>query len=513
MPDDAPPPDPRILDALRQMAANGTLAGALAQVVPGGVGALAEREPVPTPIRVPEILHESQPGTGSGSRAGTGSGSRAGIALVHRTDLSSHTPSGGVPLSTLTARFEIVSAIGGDAFGELMLGRERDTGREVIIRMLAKTLPPRQALDEGGSRLLGFDHPHVARVLDTGEHLGQRYVVTVSVHGRTLADLMPTRCPMPELDVLRLAEQVAEGLGAVHQHAGLAHGDVRPATILVEYAGLAGTDVAESESARITDLLCARIPWHNSELVPLMAQPTYVPPEAFTRPVEDLRADLWSLAAMMFHLLVGEPPYPGPREAVLAAHQAGQVPDLSRLGTGISDQTRTLLLTALSPRPSDRFLTHQGFIVACQKSARALAGGQIRSMRFLRKPMGPTRSSSMRTPLPTGDEDPFAAEVDVSTRILAKHRHLRESGQMPAGDEATEPAERVARRSQTGATRRNSERIVRDTRALVQRAKAVNAPPPGAMPAPLPVAQVTGLNAWLAVGVLLVIVVLLVLKR
>ncbi len=501
MSDPAAQPDPKLVEALRQMAANGTLAQALAQAVPGGAGALIE--PEPTPTRPLPVLSESRPS----------SGVRATPALVPGGDLSNHTPSGGVPLSSLTARFEIVSAIGGDAFGELMMGRERSTGREVTIRLLTKTLPKRRSLTEAAPRLVGFDHSHVARVLDTGDHLGQAYVVTVSIHGRTLAELLHTRCPMPELDVLRLAEQVADGLQAVHAHAGLAHGDVRPATILIEYAGLAGSDATESESARITDVLCARIPWHHSDLVPLMAQPTYTAPECFTGPVEDLRADLWSVAAIMFHLLVGEPPFPGPREAVLAAHQSGQVPDLSRLGPQCSVATRTLLLTALAPRPEDRFLSHQGFIVACQKAARGVAGGEVRSMRFLRKPMGQPKTRSMRTPLPTSDEDPFAAETDVSTRILAKHRHLRESAQIqaPATPGAVPSSE--WRRHQAEVKHVASERHARDTRALVKRAKSASEtalPSTGPTPSRTPT-LITGLLG-LAVIILLAVIVVMALR-
>jgi serine/threonine-protein kinase len=310
--------------------------------------------------------------------------------------------------SRLTDRFQMLGPTGGDAFGESFLGRDTVTGNNVIIRLLHKQL----AIDPAFLHSFGTScdamialprHAHVVETLAHGVHHGQPYVVSESVRGRSLADVISTGDLLPEIDVLRMAEQVAAALQHVKSHTNLHHGDLRPPSVLVAYSGIAGIKAAtEVESVRLADFVGPRLPWHDPARLPPLASPFYVAPEQFSPDgVVDARTDMYSLGAIMYHLLTGKPPYPGSPEEVRNGHLGLRIADPGDLVTGLSDCTRQLVTTCLATSRNDRYINLQGFMAACTKSLQTLNG--LRSMRFLRKPM-----RKMPTPRPpdrlTGNE-------------------------------------------------------------------------------------------------------------
>ena len=366
-------------------------------------------------------------------------------------------------LTDLTRRFELVRQIDTDPSGERYLARERD-GSEVIVRLFSKTLAIdgafRRRLDGRARALLGLRHPNVLPLLASGEHEGLPYLVSRAVHGRTLAEAMVVGGRVAEADVLRLAEHVANGLQAAFAQGGVVHGGLRPADIVVEYAGLAATaPLAESESALVAGFCEPRLPWHLKDRGPALALPTYVAPEQLSAEVDDHRCDIYALGCIMFELLAGEPPFVGHAEQIIAAKSSG--PDVATRLAHVSERTRTLVAMAMAPHARDRYLSLHGFIAACQRAADARTGEKVRSMRFLRRPMSvrarPDLSAepsaqvvtesvrrvalaaAMRTPLPDNAAPTDAATVSTSTaderprdvvsaRIQHKHRERRAQG-------------------------------------------------------------------------------------
>lgn len=421
-----------ILDVLRRAAADGRLA-----VTPPSAAAAAAAA-AGISLETPSLPAAPPP-----------------VTLAPRQDSIVTRP--GPSRSKLTDRFQLLGPTGGDAHGESFLGRETATGNDVVIRMLHKGFAGDPAFmhrfEAECTHMQSLTpHPHVVRVLANGVHMGQPYVVSESVKGRSIGDIVANGQPMPETDVLRLAEQVASALTHVRAEAGITHGDLRPAALLVAYSGIAGIQAAnEVEQIKVADFIGPKLPWHELARVPGLACPFYVAPEQFTTDGEiDARSDLYSLGCIMFHLLTGRPPYNGTRDEVRDAHLAARVADPKEHVEGITEATRQIVSTCMATSRNDRFLNFQGFIVACQKALQAQGGPQVRSMRFLRKPM----PKQYPTPRPQGSGTAVVSRSRTRAEQSGEHRVGTASVRKSGTETIRKPGTEAVRKPGTEAIRK-----------------------------------------------------------
>ena len=148
------------------------------------------------------------------------------------------------------------------------------------------------------------DHPHVVRVLDSGEEDRVPYIVSEYVGGGDLAGVLEA-CDGRRLDVERaiaIAIDVCRALEHAHAR-GIIHRDLKPANIWL------GDDGA----ARLGDFGLATTDRRSRAAVQgmLVGTVAYLPPEQALGGSSDARSDLYSLGAMLYELLTGEPPFPG----------------------------------------------------------------------------------------------------------------------------------------------------------------------------------------------------------
>ena len=185
---------------------------------------------------------------------------------------------------------------------------ELDGGREVAVAVfetegIEETVLARARREALAMAKLG-EHPHIVRVLGSGEEDRVPYIVSEYVGGGDLAGVLE-ECDGRRLDVDRAISISIDVCRALeHAHSlGLVHRDLKPANVWL------GRDGA----ARLGDFGLATIDRRSREAVEgmLVGTVAYMPPEqALGRP-SDARADLYSLGAMLYELLTGEPPFPG----------------------------------------------------------------------------------------------------------------------------------------------------------------------------------------------------------
>lgn len=200
--------------------------------------------------------------------------------------------------------YTIRGFLGGGSFGEVWLAHDENLDRLVALKTLYPRLPSVdrdkavRALRQDAHILAGLRHPNVVQVyawLGHGEvpHLALQYVA-----GGSLSCRLERQGPLDWRDAARYMADAGEGLLEVHAR-GILHRDIKPANLLWD---------SDRDEALMTDF---GVSSHLAEAHGVAGTPLYMAPEVFEG-LSTPAADVYSLAATLFHLTTGEPPFRGP---------------------------------------------------------------------------------------------------------------------------------------------------------------------------------------------------------
>jgi eukaryotic-like serine/threonine-protein kinase len=226
-------------------------------------------------------------------------------------------------LSTLLGQeipgYLLMEKLGKGSMGLVYKARQISMDRLVAVKLLH----PRLAADPEFLKRLTHEahlaaklsHNNIVQAIDVGSAGPLHYFVMELVEGKTIRQELDAGKVYGEREALEIVIQIAQAL----QHAakrGLIHRDVKPANIVLTADGVA--KLADLGMARQTADL-ARV---KRERGLTIGTPYYIAPEQ-VRGLEDVdvRADLYSLGATLYHMTTGQPPFPGKGvERILEAH-------------------------------------------------------------------------------------------------------------------------------------------------------------------------------------------------
>ncbi len=191
-------------------------------------------------------------------------------------------------------------------------------------------------------------HPGIVRVFQHGLEGEWAWVTMEAVPGTDLSRYTQAHRLLPEALVLNIGARLAEALAYAHRQ-GLVHRDVKPANVLVNWAG---------DEVKLTDLGLARGAWAantGTGIVP--GSPAYMSPEQLSGMVPDASADLYALGVTLFELLCGRRPHEAQNMGELlrqvAQDRAPSLLDLRpELPVGLAELVSQLLRKAPAERPS-----------------------------------------------------------------------------------------------------------------------------------------------------------------
>jgi class 3 adenylate cyclase len=192
------------------------------------------------------------------------------------------------------------------------------------------------------------EHPHIVTVLGTGEHEGTPYVVSEYVGGGDLSGVLEA-CAGRRLELDRAVGIVIDVCRALeHAHArGVIHRDLKPANVWL----------GDDDAARLGDFGLATTDRRSRAAVEgmLVGTVAYLPPELALGRAADARSDLYSLGAMFYELLTGEPPFPGDDAvAIIGQHLSAPPVAPSRHRDEVSPAIDDVVLRLLAKVPEDR---------------------------------------------------------------------------------------------------------------------------------------------------------------
>ena len=222
-------------------------------------------------------------------------------------------------------RYEPIEQIGTGGMATVWKAQDTLLGRFVAIKRL---LPHLAGDPEAAERFkreahaaAQLSHPGIVTVFDTGEDVDGPFIVQELVDGTTLAAHVADTGPLGPQSVTDIISQVAAALDHAHS-VGVIHRDIKPANLIMEPDGrvrIADFGIAHTvdDPATITS---------SGELVGTI---TYLAPEILAGQPATPASDIYSLGAVTYELLSGQPPYQAPTPAaLLEAVRIGDVPDL-----------------------------------------------------------------------------------------------------------------------------------------------------------------------------------------
>jgi serine/threonine-protein kinase len=242
-------------------------------------------------------------------------------------------------------------------------------GRDVIQRrpVAVKVIDVRQQRDkmyaerflrEARGMMSGWWHQHITQIYYAARHDGRYIIIMEYVDGPNLKELLATYTDGEELipvdDVMRIGQAVAEALDYAHQQ-GVIHRDVKPSNVLVSVDG----------RVLLTDFGLAFLVEQESDLESWGTADYMAPEQVVNLDELDQRADLYSLAVMVYEMLVGQPPFPEAATVAGVRRRVNTKPPVpSSVNPYLGRQVDAVLLKALSRSPEKRYQTAEAFMEA-----------------------------------------------------------------------------------------------------------------------------------------------------
>ncbi len=268
--------------------------------------------------------------------------------------------------------FELQELLGSGGMGTVYRALDQHLGRQVALKLLQKeqsTNPEFIAQFEKEAAITAsINHPHVVKVFSTGQDHGLVYIAMELVDKGSLDDLLNLDERMDEVQVLTTGIQIAQGLNAALQR-GLIHRDVKPGNILF----------ANAHTAKIVDFgLAVLMENAGTVMGEVWGTPAYVAPEKLDDRPEDLRSDMYSLGAALYHALTGNPPCDVETNQMSVLLEAKKKePSLHAAVPQISTETAFAIEKTLKFKPDDRFQTYEQLIDALEYArTQAIAAAQ-----------------------------------------------------------------------------------------------------------------------------------------
>jgi serine/threonine protein kinase/beta-lactam-binding protein with PASTA domain len=263
----------------------------------------------------------------------------------------------------LGTRYRLISALGTGASAHVFLAEDVSLQRHVAVKVLHPGLASDAAfLKRFGAEarsVASLNHPHILRVFDWGEDTDGPYLVTEYLGGGSLRDILDQGVRLSHSQAAQLGAEVAQGLAYAHSR-GLVHRDIKPANLLFDEEG----------RVRIADFGVARAlaeaAWTEPEGA-MVGTARYVSPESAEGKKVDGRADVYSLALVLYETVTGTVPFVADTTlGTLTARVGASLPPNRALGP-LDD----VLARAAAPEKEDR-LDAAGFAARLGALASAL---------------------------------------------------------------------------------------------------------------------------------------------
>ena len=269
------------------------------------------------------------------------------------------------------AGFRIVSVLGQGGMGTVYLAEQTSPRRKVVIKLLRPDLSKdeafRQRFVHESEAAASTEHPNIVPIYAAGEADGVLYIAMRYVEGEDLRKLISSGGPLAPDRAIEVVSQVAAALDAAHAR-GLVHRDVKPGNILLDEGGNAYlSDFGLIKRSEVETGL--------TKTGQFMGSIEYCAPEQIRGEEVDGRADVYSLACVLYESIAGRPPFQRDTDvATLYAHLEQPPPSLSPGSPGSMQELDGVIVKAMAKQPADRYPTAGAFARAARHALGVSSG-------------------------------------------------------------------------------------------------------------------------------------------
>ena len=285
-----------------------------------------------------------------------------------------------IDVGQVIGNYKLTAKLGEGGMGVVYLGEHPVIGKKVAMKAIHPELArnpevvSRFVMEAKAVNQIG--HEHIVDIGDFGNTPeGDFYFIMEYLQGESLADRLKREIILSQGRALKIAAQVADALGASHEH-GIIHRDLKPENIfLIARRG-------NPDFVKVLDFGLAKLTQteekvtHKTRAGSVMGTPYYMSPEQGEGKVQiDHRADIYSLGIILFEMLTGKVPFGGEGYGeIIVKHITHQAPSARKINPAISAAVEMVLFQALAKDRDDRFQTMHEFREALLDPEGYLAG-------------------------------------------------------------------------------------------------------------------------------------------
>ncbi|HXD23762.1 MAG TPA: protein kinase, partial [Gemmatimonadaceae bacterium] len=262
----------------------------------------------------------------------------------------------------LADRYAVVREAGAGGMATVFLARDIKHDRHVALKVLRPELGAVLGVERFLSEIkvtAHLQHPHLLPLFDSGEADGLLFYVMPFVEGESLRVKLDAEHQLPIEEAIRITLAVASALDYAHKK-GVIHRDLKPENILLQQGEPVISDfgialaVSNAGGARVTQTGLS------------LGTPQYMSPEQATGDrIVDARSDIYSLAAVLYEMLTGEPPHSGKTaQAIIARVLTEKANSTRTMRETVPEHIDAAVLKALAKLPADRFASAADFTAA-----------------------------------------------------------------------------------------------------------------------------------------------------
>ena len=251
--------------------------------------------------------------------------------------------------------FLLLEVLSTNSTRSIYRARDESLGRPVVIKIMSagfsadhKFIAEFRREARVAARL---SHDNIAQVYSFGVANRQPYIVTESINGEHLDKIIEAGSGIPVSTAIRICYDIALGLQAASK-VGIVHENISPANIILNNFGI----------PKITGFGLITVS-HTVDQEKIAISPQYISPEQIRKQKVDISSNIYNLGAVLYHMLVGKPPFADKNDMdIIIAHLEQCPVEVKKLCPDIPDIVSGIVKRMLQPNPKARYTSYKALL-------------------------------------------------------------------------------------------------------------------------------------------------------